>query len=63
DFQLDWENFDIPGGLPGDPGTNRILGVGVVTDNTELGQALVEVFGQSGWYVVGDEHVRIIERD
>lgn len=62
DFTLDWENLSIPGGLPGDPGTTRILGVAVVTGNTELGQALVEVFGDSGWYIVGDSYVRIIDR-
>lgn len=62
DFTLDWENLAVPGGLPGDPGTTRILGIAVVTDNTELGQALVEVFGSSGWYVVGNTYTRIIDR-
>jgi prepilin-type N-terminal cleavage/methylation domain-containing protein len=63
DFQLDWENIDLPGGLPGDPGTSRILGVGVVTGNAELAEALVAIFGQAGWYVVGSTYVRIIERE
>lgn len=61
-FTLDWENLSIPGGLPGDPGTTRILGIAVVTSNAELGQALVDVFGASDWYIVGDSYVRIIDR-
>lgn len=62
DYQLDWENLAVPGGLPQDPGTTRILGVAVVTDNTELGDAIVAVFGQSGWYNVGNSYVFIIDR-
>lgn len=63
DFLLDWEAFDIPGGLPGDPGTTRLLGVAVVTTNTALGDALVSIFGQTMWYVVGSSYTRIIERE
>lgn len=62
DYQLDWENLAVPGGLPQDPGTTRILGVAVVTDNTELGNAIVDVFGEAGWYNVGNSYVFIIER-
>lgn len=62
DFTLDWESISIPGGLPGDPGTTLILGVGVVTDNTELGAALVELMGDAGWYLVGNRYVRIVDR-
>lgn len=62
DFTLDWDNFSIPGGLPGDPGTTRILGVGVVTDNDDLGDALVELFGARNWFVTGSSYVRILER-
>lgn len=62
DFSLDWENLPVPGGLPGDPGTTRILGVAVVTDNDELGRALVELLGDSGWYLVGNSYVRIVDR-
>lgn len=59
---LDWDNFALPGGLPGDPGTTRVLGVGVVTDNEELGDALLELTGARNWIVTGTSYIRIIER-
>jgi len=63
DFLLDWEAFQIPGGLPTDPETTRVLGVAIVTSNQELGKALVDVFGETMWYVVGNSYTRIIESE
>ncbi|MGD2067958.1 MAG: prepilin-type N-terminal cleavage/methylation domain-containing protein, partial [Gemmatimonadota bacterium] len=61
DYQLDWENVPIPGGLPSDPSTTRLLGVGIVTETVELGEAIVDVFGSTGrWYNVGSSFVFII---
>ncbi|HEX9885509.1 MAG TPA: prepilin-type N-terminal cleavage/methylation domain-containing protein [Longimicrobiales bacterium] len=62
EFVLDWDNFAVPAGLPGDPGTTRILGVGVVTDNEMLGNALLELSGTRNWFVTGSSYIRIIER-
>lgn len=63
DYELDWENVPIPGGLPSDPSTTRILGVGIVTDTQELGEAIIDVFGSTGrWYNVGNAFVFIMER-
>ena len=50
DFDLDWENG---GGL---------LGVAVVTDNEELGNALVDVAGAGAWFVSGNRYVFILDR-
>lgn len=62
DFELDWENIAVPGGLPGRAGVGRLLGVGIVTVNSELGEALVELLGDSGWYLIGNRYIRIIDR-
>ena len=50
DFQLDWENG---GGL---------IGVGIVTDNEALGNALVELAGPGRWFVSGNRYVFILDR-
>lgn len=62
DYELDWENISVPGGLPGDPSTSRIVGVAVVTDNDELASALTDLFGENNWFVYGNSYVRILER-
>jgi prepilin-type N-terminal cleavage/methylation domain-containing protein len=49
DFQLKWENG---GGLKG---------VAVVTDNEELGNALLDVAGPGRWFVSGNRYVVILE--
>ena len=50
DFQLDWENG---GGL---------IGVAVVTDNTLLGEALLNVAGAGTWFVSGNRYVFILDQ-
>ena len=50
DFQLDWENG---GGL---------IGVGIVTDNQPLGNALVDLAGPGRWFVSGNRYVFILEQ-
>lgn len=49
-FQLDWENG---GGL---------IGVGIVTDDEGLGNALVALAGPGRWFVSGSRYVFILER-
>lgn len=61
-YQLDWEAISIPGGIPGYPGVTQIFGIGAVVDEPELGQAVVNIFGESGWYNVGNTYVFIVDR-
>ncbi len=49
DFELDWENA---GGL---------VGIGIVTDNEPLGNALLDVAGPGRWFVSGNRYVFILE--
>jgi len=61
-YQLDFENWSLPGGLPGDPGTTTLIGVSVVVDDPLLGNALVELLGSAIVFSVGNTHTVVIDR-
>jgi prepilin-type N-terminal cleavage/methylation domain-containing protein len=61
-YELDFENWNIPGGLPGDPGTRTLIGVSVVVTDPLLGNALVELLGSAIIFSVGDTHTVVIDR-
>lgn len=61
-YQLDFENWSIPGGLPGDPGTQRLIGVSVVVPDEDLGNALRELLGNAIVVSVGGTHTVLIDR-
>src|SRR5262245_10183632 len=50
DYQLDRENG---GGL---------IGIGIVTDNQPLGNALIELAGPGRWFVSGNRYVFVLDR-
>lgn len=61
-YMLDYENWSLPGGLPGDPSTRTLVGVSVTTDDDALGNALVELLGAAVVFSVGDTHTIVIDR-
>jgi prepilin-type N-terminal cleavage/methylation domain-containing protein len=61
-YSLDFENWSVPGGLPGDPGTSRVIGVSVVVDDPQLGNALIELLGSTVVFSVGNTHTVLIDR-
>ena len=61
-YDLDYENWSLPGGLPGDPGTHTLIGVSVVVVDETLGNALVEILGSSILFSVGGTHTVVIDR-
>jgi len=61
-YDLDYENWSLPGGLPGDPGTQTLIGVSVVVSDLTLGNALVELLGNSILFSVGGTHTVVIDR-
>jgi prepilin-type N-terminal cleavage/methylation domain-containing protein len=61
-YELDYENWSLPGGLPGDPKTQTLIGVSVVVTNPALGNALVELLGKAIVFSVGNRHTIIIDR-
>ena len=61
-YQLDFENWTLPGGLPGDPSTRTLVGVSVNTDDEALGNAFVEFMGGRVVFSVGNSHTIVIDR-
>lgn len=61
-YDLDFENWSMPSGLPGDPNTHTLIGVSVVVTNPALGNALVELLGSAIIFSVGNTHTVVIDR-
>jgi type II secretory pathway pseudopilin PulG len=61
-YDLDYENWSLPGGLPGDPNTHTLIGVSVVVTDPSLGNALVELLGNAIVFSVGNTHTIVIDR-
>ena len=61
-YQLDYENWPMPSGLPGDPGASLMLGVSVNIDDEELSNALYEFLGTSILFTVDTKHTILIDR-
>jgi len=61
-YQLDFENWSLPGGLPGDPSTTTLIGVSVVVNDPLLGNALAELLGSAIVFPVGNTYTVVIDR-
>lgn len=61
-YQLDYENWPMPSGLPGDPSASLMIGVSVNIDDVELSNALYEFMGSSILFTVGTKHTILIDR-
>lgn len=61
-YQLDFENWSLPGGLPGDPSTHTLIGVSVVVEDPNLSGALVEFLGSAIVFSAGTTHTVVIDR-
>lgn len=61
-YELDYERWDLPAGLPGDPSTRTLIGVSVTTDTDELGNAVAQFLGGSILFSVGNTHTVVIDR-
>lgn len=62
-YELKYESFDLPGGLPGDPSTTRLIAASVTADTDELSNAVIELLGGSLVFSVGSKHTIIIYRN
>jgi hypothetical protein len=61
-FELKYEHFNLPGGLPGDPNTTQLIAVSVTVETEELSNAVVELLGGSLVFSVGSTHTVVIDR-
>ena len=61
-YQLDYENWALPSGLPGDPSARALIGVSVVVDDAVMGNALVEFLGTAIIISVSTTHTIAIDR-
>ena len=63
-YQLDWQNWSLPAGLPGNPGARAVLAVSVLTEDRALGAALEELLGSTAnHFSLGDTYTFIIQTD
>jgi len=61
-YELKYERFNFPGGLPGDPTTTQLIAISVTADIDELSNAVVELLGGSLVLSVGRKHSVVIDR-
>ncbi len=61
-YTLDFENWSLPSGLPGDPSTRTLIGVSVTVEDPALGNALVELLGSAVVFSVDNTHTIVIDR-
>lgn len=60
-YVLDWDNWMLPDGTPSQSGTNSVLlGISLVTDNAALGQALLDLVGESTARFTIEDHYTFI---
>ncbi|HBD99169.1 MAG TPA: hypothetical protein DC060_13320, partial [Gemmatimonadetes bacterium] len=60
--QLDFERWTLPEGLPGDPNTTMLIGISVIADQDDLGNAIAEFLGGAIVFSVGNTHTTVIDR-
>jgi type II secretory pathway pseudopilin PulG len=53
-YDLDWERWTLPNGLPDGTGPRTLLGISIATDDELLGNAVADLLGPQGWYSLGN---------
>ena len=60
-YQIDYENWSLPNGLPSFPSTRILLGVSVVTDDTILADKVLGILGsQNAWFTQGSSYTFVL---
>ena len=58
-YQLDWENWALPEGMPGDPSARGLIGISVTTPDRSLGLALLDVIPLNAKFTLGETYTFI----
>ena len=61
-YELKFENYALPTGLPFDPSTRQLIGVSVTADDDELSNAIAELLGGAVVFSLGRTHTFLIDR-
>lgn len=61
-YELKFENYSLPLGLPFDPSTRQLIAVSVTADDDELSNAIAELLGGTLVFSVGRTHTILIDR-
>lgn len=63
-YSLDWDHWRLPDGSPGRPGVDVLLGVSIATEDAALGEALVDLVGEStARFTIAEHYTFIIMED
>lgn len=60
-YQLDWEHWTLPDGLPGRPESGTLIGVTLTTGDATLARAVADLLGNTPHYSVGGTYTFVIE--
>jgi len=60
--QLDWENWVLPQGIPGDPTVRALIGISITTPDRSLGQALLNLIPLNSKFSLGETYTFIFAK-
>ena len=58
-YQLDWQNWVLPEGMPGDSTVRRLIGISVTTSDRSLGLALMGMIPLNSKFTLGETYTFI----
>ena len=58
-YQLDWENWILPSGLPGYPSVRGLVGISITTSDRALGVALMDLIPSNAKFELGETYTFI----
>lgn len=63
DYKIDWDNWSLPDGTPTEPGTGVLVGISVVTTDAVLGNAVIDLLGDTNaHYTIGEHYTFVLSR-